>query len=339
MQRFAILFLAACSAAASAQTAFLWSEISTDGLHWHNAWWRTSHLTQYIRVRASWNNVSSGMGFASSQFNVCLANAVPANVTDLAIPYPLNALGQVLGPQDAGGRLCIINTAGADTWINPVQAAPLNNPGFTSAMPITLVTAVLPPSPTNYLSVSLFLNSLPGRALQVYTSPQGGVTRISGSAASFENASFFAASPGCIFMDLPETQTAVANTPVIFTATFGRPGNYQWRKNRVRLDETPDITGTRTIRLTFANAKLEDAGEYDCVVSESNCAQEFTSPPAILTISCPADFNNDFAIDFFDYIDFVIAFAATDMLSDFNHDSFIDFFDYLDFVQAYSAGC
>ncbi len=57
-------------------------------------------------------------------------------------------------------------------------------------------------------------------------------------------------------------------------------------------------------------------------------------PPA-----CPADFNQDGVVDFFDYLDFVDAFAANTPTSDFNSDSVVDFFDYLDFVDAFAAGC
>lgn len=56
-------------------------------------------------------------------------------------------------------------------------------------------------------------------------------------------------------------------------------------------------------------------------------------------LSCPADFNADGGIDFFDYLDFVDAFSSNDPSADFNQDGSIDFFDYLDFVDAFSIGC
>ncbi len=56
-------------------------------------------------------------------------------------------------------------------------------------------------------------------------------------------------------------------------------------------------------------------------------------------VRCPADFNQDGIVDFFDYLDFVDAFSANLPAADFNHDSVLDFFDYLDFVDAFSAGC
>ncbi len=54
---------------------------------------------------------------------------------------------------------------------------------------------------------------------------------------------------------------------------------------------------------------------------------------------CPADFNGDNQIDFFDYLDFASAFDSEDPSADFNGDQQVDFFDYLDFVQAFDAGC
>ncbi len=50
-------------------------------------------------------------------------------------------------------------------------------------------------------------------------------------------------------------------------------------------------------------------------------------------IRCPADFNQDGIVDFFDYLDFVAAFSANDTTADFNFDAVIDF------VAAFSAGC
>jgi hypothetical protein len=54
---------------------------------------------------------------------------------------------------------------------------------------------------------------------------------------------------------------------------------------------------------------------------------------------CPADYNGDTVLDFFDYLDFVADFAANAPTSDYNGDTVIDLFDYLDFVAAFAAGC
>ena len=59
--------------------------------------------------------------------------------------------------------------------------------------------------------------------------------------------------------------------------------------------------------------------------------------------SCPADFNGDGFLDFFDYSDYVGCFETgtcpDGTSADFNGDGFADFFDYADFVAAFEAGC
>jgi hypothetical protein len=55
-------------------------------------------------------------------------------------------------------------------------------------------------------------------------------------------------------------------------------------------------------------------------------------------VYCPSDFNRDWTIDFFDYLDCVAAFSTGTSESDFNSGLVVDFFDYLDFVEAFSFG-
>ena len=58
---------------------------------------------------------------------------------------------------------------------------------------------------------------------------------------------------------------------------------------------------------------------------------------------CPADFNADGSVDFFDYDDFVNCFEGgtcpTGRTADFNDDGSTDFFDYDDFVVAFEQTC
>lgn len=54
---------------------------------------------------------------------------------------------------------------------------------------------------------------------------------------------------------------------------------------------------------------------------------------------CPADFNQDSAVDFADYLDFVTALNSLDSSADINFDGVTDFFDYLDFLQYFGVGC
>ncbi len=58
---------------------------------------------------------------------------------------------------------------------------------------------------------------------------------------------------------------------------------------------------------------------------------------------CPADFNDDGAVDFFDYDAFVVCFEGgacpPGKSADFDNDTAIDFFDYDAFVVAFELGC
>lgn len=59
--------------------------------------------------------------------------------------------------------------------------------------------------------------------------------------------------------------------------------------------------------------------------------------------TCRADFNEDGAVDFFDYDDFVACYEGGDCppgkSADFDGDGAVDMFDYDAFVRAYEAGC
>jgi hypothetical protein len=61
------------------------------------------------------------------------------------------------------------------------------------------------------------------------------------------------------------------------------------------------------------------------------------------TPECPADFNLDGQVDFFDYVAFVECYeherCPRFRTPDFNSDVFVDFFDYDAFVEAFENGC
>ena len=104
---------------------------------------------------------------------------------------------------------------------------------------------------------------------------------------------------------------------------------------------TAEGTTTPNLSLAIDPAFFYEAGNprvpIRCVITNA-CGESIISNVVRLTV-CAADFNCDGVMDFFDYLDFVAAFAGGLAPADYNHDSVIDFFDYLDFVQAFSAGC
>ncbi|MGJ8637269.1 MAG: GC-type dockerin domain-anchored protein [Phycisphaerales bacterium] len=64
-------------------------------------------------------------------------------------------------------------------------------------------------------------------------------------------------------------------------------------------------------------------------------AYRFSAPRS----ACPADFNQDTLLDFFDISAFLSAYSTADPIADFNNDGLFDFFDISAFLVAYAAGC
>ncbi|MDX2148342.1 MAG: M14 family metallocarboxypeptidase [Planctomycetota bacterium] len=90
--------------------------------------------------------------------------------------------------------------------------------------------------------------------------------------------------------------------------------------------EPSDRVRVRFVARDLGAGSLVEAGIDDLRVFAQGCP-------------CAADFNGDGVGDFFDYLDFVNAYAAEDLAADFNGDAQVDFFDYLDFNAALQAGC
>jgi len=138
----------------------------------------------------------------------------------------------------------------------------------------------------------------------------------------------------------PQPLTVASGDPVTMTVYTGNGGplSFQWRRNGGNLSDGGRISGATTANLVIDAAIFSDAGSYDVIVS--NICDAVTSESALLTVTgCVADFNADTSVDFFDYLDFVAAFSASEPAADFNADTAIDFFDYLDFVAAFASGC
>jgi hypothetical protein len=87
--------------------------------------------------------------------------------------------------------------------------------------------------------------------------------------------------------------------------------------------------GVLVAEIHYAN--LDDVDDVDVICVRSG------QPP------CPADFNGDGFIDFFDYDAFVncfdVNFCPPGKTADMNGDGFTDFFDYDAYVEAFQTGC
>jgi predicted outer membrane repeat protein len=85
--------------------------------------------------------------------------------------------------------------------------------------------------------------------------------------------------------------------------------------------------------------RVDDLGTVDTGLG----ASPITDMGAREFVDCPADFNEDGFLDFFDYDDYVACYEGfgcpPGKTADFNGDGFADFFDYDAFVFAFENGC
>ncbi len=91
-----------------------------------------------------------------------------------------------------------------------------------------------------------------------------------------------------------------------------------------------------TLRLSYVYGISDDGTRFAAAGYRYDPVNN--SPSGLMIIDlpiCPGDFNRDYFVDLFDYLDFVSAFAAADPAADLNSDGVVDFFDYLDFVDRF----
>jgi hypothetical protein len=119
---------------------------------------------------------------------------------------------------------------------------------------------------------------------------------------------------------------------------------------RVMVSDRPirnlfDLRDAREAARTTGSAVLIPHAPYVAAVAVFGDHQNPALTPGGNTsaVPCPADFNADGFLDFFDYDDYAACFEAgacpPGRSADFNADGFADFFDYDDFVAAFGRGC
>jgi hypothetical protein len=159
---------------------------------------------------------------------------------------------------------------------------------------------------------------------------------------------------------LPADTTVAESAALTLTASVNPAyagTTYRWLRDGTPAPRGDGLVGVFTRELTaatpvLAQASPDDSGVY--TLEMTNAAGVSRSRGATVTVSggdpvCPADFNRDGFIDFFDFADFTGCFEGLpgscpadrhpDLAPDFNADGFVDFFDYLDFTAAFESGC
>jgi hypothetical protein len=144
--------------------------------------------------------------------------------------------------------------------------------------------------------------------------------------------------------DHPDDATVMAGDDAVFAvAASGGSLSYQWRLNGVDLADGPlasgaVISGSNTTSLTLASVTIDEFGaEIACEVS-GPCDGEL-SEIAILTVTCPSDFDGSGFVDTDDFDAFVNAFIAGGDDADFDGSRFVDTDDFDAFVHAFEGGC
>ena len=155
-----------------------------------------------------------------------------------------------------------------------------------------------------------------------------------------------ACDPDGIFSQ-PQNDTVVEGDDARFTVTIlARPGSreYRWQKlvggSWVSLFNGVAYAGVDTATLTVLNAQPDDAGQYRVRITKP-CG-ETISQPATLTVSapCPADFDNNGLVNFFDVAAFINAYNTQDPAADLAAPfGTLNFFDVAAYISLYNAGC
>jgi hypothetical protein len=132
-------------------------------------------------------------------------------------------------------------------------------------------------------------------------------------------------------------------TTISAVGTGSPPFTYQWRRNNVPLVNGPTawgstISGATTAQLQIINTRPNDAGNYNCLVTNP-CGVSATSPTRALAVFCPADFNHSGTLEVADIFDFLNAWFAGAHAADFNNSGTLEVQDIFDFLNAWFAGC
>ncbi len=232
--------------------------------------------------------------------------------------YHLSGNGQTIAIGGFDFRVFKKNGAGWDNVINFTAPGQWFSWGIAVSNDGNTVCSESPVSSANYLETYVRAWDVPTAALlgEVHTVGSGGFQDSAFGAAMADDGSSFAVCSWGTADDIhPEVR--------IFDRTVTAIGGINSTGSPFALAMSPDGRYTASgSKAVHANA-MGNGGDVSLFGDAA----------------CDADFNGDGVVDFFDYLDFVQAFAANASEADFNADGVIDFFDYLDFVQVFAAGC
>jgi hypothetical protein len=144
----------------------------------------------------------------------------------------------------------------------------------------------------------------------------------------------------------PQSATRLPGESVSFViaAQGSAPLTYQWRVNGLTLSDGGNVSGATTSSLTIGPITAIDAGDYDCLVTNT-CGSEDTAD-ATLTVGvppCPGDVNSDRLVDLSDLTillgHFGMQSGATMADGDLDGDGEIELGDLTLLLSAFGNAC
>ncbi len=149
------------------------------------------------------------------------------------------------------------------------------------------------------------------------------------------------------FVSHPQADIVPEGGQAQFSASHtSSPGsrNYRWQRlsgaTWTNMVDGPRYSGTTTTTLTIDDVVPSDATRYRLVITKE-CGSTISNPAAlVVTEACPADFDGNGVLNFFDFSAFITAYNSQSSQADLAPPFGVwNFFDVSAFISQYNAGC
>jgi hypothetical protein len=142
-----------------------------------------------------------------------------------------------------------------------------------------------------------------------------------------------------VITDQPDGGAFFGGDTVVLTAVCDTSGTttYRWKKDNLNLFNSGAYSGVTTPTLTINANDPSQSGTYTLAIT--NPCGVTTTTPAIIEVSCAADWNGDGGVDGDDVILFFQQWDQNDEAADFTGDGAVDGDDVIGFFGRWDVGC
>ena len=105
--------------------------------------------------------------------------------------------------------------------------------------------------------------------------------------------------------------------------------------------QSPARAGIYLLQMRLKSPTLEFSRPFYMVFNQNSSALDHNAAAQWVAsnLACPADLNDDGAVDFGDFLEFFNAFDTLGGIADLNFDDSVDFADFLEFFNRFDAAC